>query len=163
MELGRLAHLSAEERREFARRGGIARQRKAAAERKALIGLTLLDNQFPAIEWPPIEGDSADHIERVWAPALVRAWQECLDCARRSGNVGSMVRVLSPMTAMCPPLASLRAPRDLADPMVMMLPSNVDLFHLTDDEPEHITGLKLGAEPIAGTRRKPRKSKLGSL
>ena len=37
MELGRLARLSPEKRREFARLGGIARQRKAAADRKALL------------------------------------------------------------------------------------------------------------------------------
>ena len=76
-----MARLSPDERREIARRGGIARQRKAAAERKALIGLMMLDRQFPAVESPPIEGDSADHIERVWTPALVRARQECLDWA----------------------------------------------------------------------------------
>jgi hypothetical protein len=64
---------------------------EAAAERRALVGLAQLEREFMPFEWPPIEGDIPRLHDRVWTPALIRAWEECLDFARRSGGVDSMV------------------------------------------------------------------------
>ena len=106
IELGRLARLSPEERREFARLGGIARQRKAAADRKALLGLRLLNDEPGWSSMEPIGGDISEYIDRVWLAEIVRGWQRGVDLAFKSGDLDAMLSVLMPMTAMCPQLVS---------------------------------------------------------
>jgi hypothetical protein len=150
MEPGLYGRLPRELVAEYGRRGGKARAARYAA---------LMNPELPVIDWPSnLNGsrDIADYINTHWTWQIVKSWEAALNVARKSARWDALIKVLVPMTAMCPALAP-QAMRQAGSVEVQGLPSDADLSHLTDEQLAAIAGRPLSSSSAAPSPRRRRK------